>query len=102
MSATSETVIPNEAVEAIATVAPTAVEILKLANERYNVHVKNLLYISQQRKALLKPYRKEQRPFRKELNTPENSLKSLSRCRCQRIQSQNSSHANSKRQNRRN
>jgi Mg-chelatase subunit ChlI len=77
MSATSETVIPNEAVEAIATVAPTAVEILKLANERYNVHVKNLLYISQQRKALFKPYRKEQRPFRKELNTARKQLEEL-------------------------
>src|SRR5579883_1552727 len=71
MSATSETVIPNEAVEAIATVAPTAVEILKLANERYNVHVKNLLYISQQRKALFKPYRKEQNTARKQLEELE-------------------------------
>src|SRR5579883_1242154 len=71
MSATSETVIPNEAVEAIATVAPTAVEILKLANERYNVHVKNLLYISQQRKALFKPYRKELNTARKQLEELE-------------------------------
>src|SRR5579875_2223884 len=77
MSATSETLIPNEAVAAIATVAPPPAVILKLATERYNVHVTNLLYISQQRKALFKPYRKEQRPFRKELNTARKQLEEL-------------------------
>jgi len=67
----------NEAIQAIVTIAPKAVQILQLVNERYNEQLVKKQIIQQQVKALRRPYLREARPFRRQLNASRNELESL-------------------------
>jgi coenzyme F420-reducing hydrogenase alpha subunit len=67
----------NEALQAIVTIAPKAVEILKLTNERYNELLVKKAIIQQQVKALRRPYLREARPFNRTLKARRSELDQL-------------------------